>query len=121
MTALKTNPGGHELDEVFLALSHPTRRDILLRLAQGEATVTGIAEPYAISLNAISRHLKMLERAGLIEREIVGREHYCRLNPERLETASEWLAYYRAFWSRRLDALERELLARRQSRAATPR
>ena len=105
-----------ELDRIFLALGHPTRRDLLLRLAQGEATVGVLAEPFDKSLNAISRHLQVLERAGLIEREIVGREHYCRLNPAQLEAASDWLAYYRTYWSERLDALERELLARRSAR-----
>jgi DNA-binding transcriptional ArsR family regulator len=116
MSATPTKVKAGELDHVFLALGHQTRRELLLRLAQGEATVGSLAEPFHTSLNAISRHLQVLERAGLIEREIVGREHYCRLNPAQLEAASDWLAYYRTFWSQRLDALERELLTRRLAR-----
>ncbi len=105
-----------ELNRIFLALSHPVRREILTCLAQGEATVTEIAEPFDLSLNAISKHLKVLERAGLIERQVVGREHYCRICPETLKEASEWLTYYQAFWTSRLDAMEQELIARRRSK-----
>ncbi|HEX6384603.1 MAG TPA: metalloregulator ArsR/SmtB family transcription factor [Anaerolineae bacterium] len=104
------------LDKVFAALGHPIRRQILLRLAQGKATVTDIAEPFAPSLNAISKHLKVLEKAGLIEREIIGREHYCSINPRPLEEVSDWLGHYQAFWTSRLEALEQELVARRPSR-----
>ena len=103
------------LDKVFSALGHPIRRQILLRLRQGKATVTEIAKPFEPSLNAISKHLKVLERAGLIQREIVGREHYCSVNPQPLAEISNWLAYYQAFWTSRLDALEQEVIARRQS------
>src|SRR5215813_11560164 len=92
------------LDRVFLALGHPVRRQILVRLAQGEATVTEIAEPFDMSLNAISKHLKILERASLIQRQVVGREHYCRVSPQSLEEVSNWLTYYQAFWTSRLDA-----------------
>ncbi len=105
-----------ELNRVFLALGHPVRRQILARLAQGEATVTDIAEPFDLSLNAISKHLKVLERAGLIERQVLGREHYCHICPEPLKEASEWLAYYQAFWTSRLDAMEQELIAKRRSK-----
>jgi len=105
-----------ELNRIFLALGHPVRRQILACLAQGEATVTEIAEPFELSLNAISKHLKVLERAGLIERQVVGREHYCRICPEPLKEASEWLAYYQAFWTSRLDAMEQELIAKRRSK-----
>ncbi len=105
-----------ELNRIFLALSHPVRRQILARLTQGEATVTDIAAPFDLSLNAISKHLKVLERAGLIERQVVGREHYCHICPEPLKEASEWLAYYQAFWTSRLDAMERELIASRRSK-----
>jgi DNA-binding transcriptional ArsR family regulator len=101
------------LDHVFLALSHPVRRQILSRLIQGAATVTDIAEPFSLSLNAISKHLKILERAHLINREVLGREHYCRVNPQPLEQASRWLAFYQVFWTDRLDALEHELLVKK--------
>lgn len=102
------------LDKVFSALGHPIRRQILLRLAQGKATVTDIAEPFEPSLNAISKHLKVLESAGLVQREIVGREHFCSINPQPLGEIASWLATYQAFWMSRLDALEQELIARKQ-------
>ncbi len=100
------------LDKVFTALGHPIRRQILARLAEGEATVTAIASPFNTSLNAVSKHLKVLENAGLIQREVVGREHYCRLQPHSLDEAADWIAYYRTFWSTRLDAMEAQLKAR---------
>ena len=104
------------LDRVFLALGHPVRRQILERLALSAATVTDIAAPFERSLNAISKHLKVLERAGLIQRQVLGREHYCRLSPQALEGASDWLAHYRAFWTSRFDAMEQELIARKLSK-----
>jgi DNA-binding transcriptional ArsR family regulator len=97
------------LDTTFAALSDPTRRDILTRLARGEATVSDIAAPYDVSLNAVSKHLMVLENAGLVKRRIEGRVHRIGLNPEPLRTASEWLEFYRAFWEGRLDALEKFL------------
>lgn len=106
------------LDKVFLALGHPVRREILVRLAQGSATVTDIAEPFDMSLNAVSKHLKVLEKAGLIQREVLGREHYCRISTEPLEEVSNWLTYYQAFWTSRLDAMEREIIARKRSRSS---
>ncbi len=108
------------LDRVFLALGHPVRRQILLRLTQGSTKVTDIAEPFDLSLNAISKHLKVLERAGLIQREVLGREHYCRIRPEPLEEVSNWLVYYQAFWTSRLDAMEREILARKRAKEQAP-
>jgi DNA-binding transcriptional ArsR family regulator len=105
------------LDSVFLALGHPVRREILAHLAQGAATVTDIAAPFEVSLNAISKHLKVLERAGLIQREILGREHYCRINPEPLEEVSAWLTYYQTFWTSRFDAMEQDLIATKQSKS----
>jgi DNA-binding transcriptional ArsR family regulator len=104
------------LDKVFLALGHPIRRQILVELAQGAATVTDIAAPFELSLNAISKHLKVLEKAGLIQREVLGREHYCRIRTESLEEVTDWLAYYQAFWTSRLDAMEREILAQKRSK-----
>ncbi len=101
------------LDRVFTALGHPTRRQILIRLAEGEATVSALAEPFNTSLNAVSKHLKVLENAGLIQREVVGREHYCRLRPHALDEAARWIDYYRNFWATRLDAMEQELRARK--------
>lgn len=95
-----------ELSAVFFALSDPTRRAILGRLAQGPATVGALAAPFAISAPAISKHMKILDRAGLIDRSVVGREHHCRLHPQALKEAEDWLNYHREFWETRLDALE---------------
>lgn len=95
-----------DLDGVFGALADPTRRRLLQRLRGGEATVTELAEPFPVSLNAVSKHLKRLEAAGLVRRRVVGRRHLIRLEPEPLRDAAEWVARYRAFWSERLEALE---------------
>ncbi len=96
----------HSLDLLFSALSDPIRRAILARLAEGEATVGDLARPFSVSLPAISKHLRVLERAGLLERRIEGRVHRCRLQPRPLKDAVDWLAEYRRFWERQLDALE---------------
>ncbi len=103
--AAPTVPAAHDLDGVFAALADPTRRGILERLAQGEATVGELAAPYAISLPAVSRHVKVLERAGLLERRIDGRVHRCRLQPEALVTANQWVERHRAFWEAQFDRL----------------
>jgi DNA-binding transcriptional ArsR family regulator len=99
------------LDDVFSALSDPTRRAILERLASGEASVTELAEPFAerMSLPAISRHLRVLETAGLIGRAKEGRVHRLRLRPAPLKDAAEWLAYYHRFWDEQFDSLEQYL------------
>jgi DNA-binding transcriptional ArsR family regulator len=95
-----------ELDQVFAALADPTRRAILQALARRPATINEIAGPFPVSLNAISKHVMVLENAGLVRREIKGREHHCRVDPCPLREANEWLEHYREFWERRLDALE---------------
>src|ERR1700687_2758167 len=92
-------------DVVFAALSDPTRRSIVRRLADGEATVLELAEPFPISLPAISRHLKALERAGLISRGRDGQRRPCRLRPEPLVEIAEWAEHTRASWEHRLDRL----------------
>jgi DNA-binding transcriptional ArsR family regulator len=102
------------LDAAFAALSDPTRRDILARLTSGDANVGQLADRYEMSLNAVSKHLMALERAGLIRREIVGREHRLSLDPRPLRAASEWLDLYREFWEGRLDALEMFLAKRKK-------
>lgn len=107
------------LDHVFGALADPTRRAILARLTRGEALVTELAEPFPISLNAVSKHVRSLERAGLVRRTVVGREHRCALEPAPLRQASNWLEHYRAFWEGRLDALE-HFLAGRSSAGRRP-
>ncbi|WGS53332.1 metalloregulator ArsR/SmtB family transcription factor [Paraburkholderia sp. D15] len=102
------------LDAVFGALADPTRRSILERLRGGSLTVSALAEPYEVSLNAISKHIKTLEKAGLIKREVRGREHECRLDAALLEEASGWLDYYAEFWGDRMAALERHLVNKRK-------
>ncbi len=109
------------LDFTFAALADPTRRAILARLASGEASVNELAEPFAMSQPAVSRHLKVLERAGLISRGREAQRRPCRLEPQPLAEASEWLEGYRRFWEgqfRQLDALLEELKAdkRRKSK-----
>lgn len=94
-----------QLDEVFHALSNRTRRALVKTLAAGPARVTELAKPHGMSLNAISKHLFVLERAGLIERKRQGSVQSCVLTPRAMATADEWLATYRGFWSRQLDQL----------------
>ena len=96
----------HELDAVFHALGDATRRRMLRRLAGGEQTVGQLAEPFAMSLAAASKHIKVLEGAGLIRREVRGRTHICHLEAGPLGTADAWLRHYEAFWNTRLDRLE---------------
>lgn len=95
-----------QLDAVFHALGDPTRRMMLRRLVQGELTVGQLAEPFEMSLAAASKHIKALESAGLISREVMGRVHVCRLDAGPLRAADEWLRYYENFWTARLDRLE---------------
>lgn len=97
------------LDSVFQALSDPTRRSILRELAEGERTVGQLAEPFSMSLAAASKHIKALESAGLVRREVRGRTHWCHLDAAPLAGAHEWLRFYRRFWTNRLDELERLL------------
>ena len=98
-----------QLDRMFFALSDTTRRGILAQLANGETSIGRLAEPYNISAPAISRHMRILEQAGLIERTKRGREHVCSLSTTGLKTAEDWINFHRAFWESRLDALD-ELL-----------
>ncbi len=95
----------NSLDHTFAALSDPTRRAILSRLARGEASVTELARPFQVSLPAISKHLRALERAELISRRRRGRVHHIRLNPKPLRQAAGWISRYERFWSRKLEAL----------------
>ena len=104
------------LDRIFAAIADPTRRTILASLAHEPATVTEIAKPFPVSLNAISKHILVLERAGLIRREVVGREHRCRLDPAPLRKASAWLEHYRKFWDLRLEALEHHLISQKKGK-----
>jgi len=97
------------LDHTLTALADPTRRAILARLSRGEARVTEIAHPFDMSLNAVSKHIRMLERAKLVKRKKIGREHVLSFNPQPLDAAADWIERTRSFWTERLDALEREL------------
>ncbi|GAB4195169.1 MAG: metalloregulator ArsR/SmtB family transcription factor [Thalassobaculales bacterium] len=97
------------LDAVFHALSDPTRRAMLRSLAEGERSVTALAAPFDMSLPAASKHVRVLEAAGLLRRRVEGRVHWCRLQAAPLAEAEAWLSFYAAFWTQRLDALERVL------------
>ncbi|RPH68599.1 MAG: ArsR family transcriptional regulator [Myxococcaceae bacterium] len=97
------------LDHTLGALADPTRRAILLRLSEGEARVTDLAAPFDISLNSVSKHIRILERAQLVRRRRVGREHLLSRNPRPLDEAAEWIDRLRSHWSKRLDRLAKAL------------
>jgi DNA-binding transcriptional ArsR family regulator len=108
-----------DLDTTLAALADPTRRAILARLTDGDARVTEVAAPFEMSLNAVSKHLKVLEGAGLVRREVRGREHWLSFDGAPLTAASDWIDHYRRFWEGRLDALAqflRDNKARTQER-----
>ena len=102
------------LDGVFRALADPTRRGMLRRLAAGERTITELAEPCAMSFAAASKHVRVLERAGLVHRTVRGRTHRCRLEPKPLADVQAWLTFYERYWTGRLDALETLLRSNRE-------
>ena len=102
------------LDLAFAALSDPTRREIVQQLAKRAARVTDLAEPFDMSFNAVSKHVKVLERAGLVRRTRAGREHYIALDPEPIRRIAGWASRYERFWSDRLDQLEAFLKANRK-------
>jgi DNA-binding transcriptional ArsR family regulator len=101
---LQTSPA--TLDDTLIALADPTRRAILEHLSRGEARVTDIARPFAISLNSVSKHIRLLERAGLVRRDVRGREHVLSFNARPLDSAAEWIERHRAQWIGRLRALD---------------
>ncbi len=107
------------LDEVFHALADPTRRAMLRSLASGERNIGELAAPFRMSFAAASKHVKVLEGAGLVRRRVQGRSHICRIEPARLATAEEWLHHYTRFWTERLDALDAMLKA--EDRTGTPK
>ncbi|TXL81819.1 winged helix-turn-helix transcriptional regulator [Vineibacter terrae] len=111
-----TTPAG--LDHTLTALADPTRRAILQRLSAGEVRVTDLAQPFAMSLNAVSKHVRVLERAQLVTRRRAGREHLLSFNPKPLDEAAAWIETQRALWTTRLDALE--ALLRAEDRVAAP-
>ena len=98
------------LNHIFHALADTTRRSLLEKIKTGPVRVTALASHYPVSLNAISKHIKVLEKAGLIKRNIEGRVHLCEANPEALETAEEWIKKYTHFWNERLNNLEKYVM-----------
>ena len=102
-----------QIDRTFSALADPTRRQLLERLGRGDASISELAEPYGISLTGMKKHVRVLEEAGLVTTEKVGRVRRCRLGPRRLEDVEEWVGVYRRMLDERLDRFG-ELLARRQ-------
>lgn len=111
-----------DLDLVYAAIADPTRRAILGVLARGEANVGSLVARFDISFNGVSKHVKVLERAGLVERRVRGREHWLKLSPAPLAGAAQWLEHYRGFWEARLEALEDFLVEREPApgKAAAP-
>lgn len=105
MTAAARSPDDTQLDQVFRALGDPTRRRILKRLAAGPAMVSELARPFDMTLPAVGKHLRVLERAGLVRRNIEGRIHRCSLHALPLRDAEQWLSHYRRFWDQTLKAL----------------
>lgn len=103
------NYNQRHLDLAFGALAHPIRRGILARLSVGEATIAELAKPFRVSAPAITKHMRILEEAGLLSRRRRGREHHCRLEQRRMREAQEWIATHRRFWNEKLDALGRYL------------
>jgi DNA-binding transcriptional ArsR family regulator len=114
---IMTEAADAQLDRTLVALADPTRRAILRRLVREEARVTDVATPFAMSLNAVSKHIRALEQAGLVRRRVEGREHYLTFDPRPLAAAATWIAAQRAFWDERLDALDAHLVARRRPSA----
>lgn len=108
-----------DLSAVLSAISHPSRRAILHRLADGPARVTEIAAPFDLSLNAVSKHLKVLEEAGLVDRDVQGRDHVIRFRGEPLRLVSDWVHDYQQFWTERLDRLERYFRDKRDKKGKT--
>jgi DNA-binding transcriptional ArsR family regulator len=109
------------LDDVFSALADGTRRDMLRRLTAGERTIGDLAQPYDMSFEAASKHVRVLERAGLVHRSVRGRNHYCQLDASRLAEADRWLSFYQRFWMERFAALDRVLARRGHSPSAGPK
>ena len=112
------NRTSKRLDRVFSALSDPTRRAIVIRLARGSATVGELAAPFRMTLPAVTKHLKVLERAGLLSRQIEGRVHRCSLSGEPMAEAGAWIEHHRRFWTAQLDSLSDYFERRAPKRAA---
>ena len=109
------------LDAVFAALADPTRRAIIERLSRSEARVTEVAEPFPMSLNAVSKHIRVLEASGVIERHKKGRDHILSINARSLDEVDGWIERTRRYWDERLDAMERLLLELKRDQKSAPR
>jgi DNA-binding transcriptional ArsR family regulator len=109
-----------QLDRVFHALSNASRRAMLRRLAAGERNIGELAEPLAMTFAGASKHVRVLEEAGLVSRRVEGRTHFCRLEPAALATADEWLRFYHALWTQQFDALEAVLKAQDEAASQPP-
>jgi DNA-binding transcriptional ArsR family regulator len=109
------------LDAVFAALADPTRRAIIERLSHGEARVTDVAEPFPMSLNAVSKHIRVLEASGVVERHRKGRDHILSINTSSLDEVDGWIERTRRYWEKRLDAMEHLLLALRKDHKLAPK
>lgn len=109
------------LDSIYGAIADPTRRAILVTLRRGETKVGDLAAAFPISFNGVSKHVKVLERAGLVLRRVEGREHWVRLRAAPLRAASHWLDEYRLFWEGRLEALEAALVSEKTRPTRSPR
>ncbi|RKG65017.1 ArsR family transcriptional regulator [Corallococcus sp. CA054B] len=116
---MRTPATPNHLDQTLLALADPTRRAILQRLAAGELRVTELAQPFAMSLNAVSKHIRVLERAKLVRRRREGREHLLSFTPKRMDEAARWMEAQRANWTARLQALDDLLQAEDRAAAAS--
>jgi DNA-binding transcriptional ArsR family regulator len=110
------SPGPDPLDMVFSALADPTRRAIVVRLAEGDASVSELAAPFDVTLPAVTKHLAVLERAGLLEHHKQGRVRHCRLVAAPMKVADDWLSTYRVFWERRLDSLAEHFKSAKEAR-----
>jgi DNA-binding transcriptional ArsR family regulator len=120
VTATGGERAGDVLTVTFAALADPTRRAILTRLSAGEATVNQLAEPFALTQQAISKHIKVLERAGLVSRSRVAQARPCRLEPARFEAAADWIESHRQLWRERYDRLDEHLAALHSDSPADP-
>jgi DNA-binding transcriptional ArsR family regulator len=121
MIGSETRKGAARLDAVFAALADPTRRAIIERLSHGEARVTEVAEPFPMSLNAVSKHIRVLEASGVVERHRKGRDHILSVNTRSLDEVDGWIGQTRRFWDERLDAMEGLLRELRKDSRPGPR
>ena len=109
------------LDAVFAALADPTRRAIIERLSHGEARVTEVAEPFHMSLNAVSKHIRVLEASGVVERQKKGRDHILSINTHSLDAVDGWIGRTRSYWEKRLDAMEQLLRELKKDQKSVPK